>query len=355
VIERVRRRRAAHGRLEPHPLSKLVPPMSPEEFDALVDSVRDNGLIDPIITYEDKILDGRNREEACAVAGVEARFESLPEGQDPVAFVLAKNAHRRNLTAGRKAVMADRLANFSHGGDRKSGRGQDAEMQLDEVARLVAVSKRSIGTVRALKKAEQWELYRLVELGKITLNTAATLMEAADTRHYIPDVRYYPPQEAGPLPDAEIDDDPLRRPTREALVDAMRQEEIDVRVGHLEQIAEDWNSEMRDEERRAASRESRKPRRGRLSHQDKVARKIKKLLSLADKPPLPGEHPFRAALQQSPGLDSVELDALAKEIAQRIGQHQRSIIILKENAELLREFVEGTEEGDDDDPESTVH
>ena len=44
-----------------HELCKLFPVMSGEQFDALIEDIRDNGLQSPIILFEGKILDGRHR------------------------------------------------------------------------------------------------------------------------------------------------------------------------------------------------------------------------------------------------------------------------------------------------------
>ena len=44
--------------------------MKGSQFDDLVVDIRANGLRIPITTFEGKVLDGRNRERACLLAGV---------------------------------------------------------------------------------------------------------------------------------------------------------------------------------------------------------------------------------------------------------------------------------------------
>ena len=52
-------------RLQFHPLANLFPLIEGDEFAALVEDVRANGLLVPIVLHEGMILEGRNRLRAC--------------------------------------------------------------------------------------------------------------------------------------------------------------------------------------------------------------------------------------------------------------------------------------------------
>jgi hypothetical protein len=47
--------------LEPHPLASLFPPMGRYEYEELKADILRNGLRMPIVLFEERILDGRNR------------------------------------------------------------------------------------------------------------------------------------------------------------------------------------------------------------------------------------------------------------------------------------------------------
>ena len=59
-----------------HPFSEIWPLLEGEAFDDLATDIAANGLLVPIMLYQDKILDGRNRDRACVEAGVEPRYET---------------------------------------------------------------------------------------------------------------------------------------------------------------------------------------------------------------------------------------------------------------------------------------
>jgi hypothetical protein len=64
-----------------------------------VESIRNHGLTYPITRDKDGvIIDGQLRLIGCHLAGVEPRFETLPDGVDPGEFILGVNCMRRSYT-----------------------------------------------------------------------------------------------------------------------------------------------------------------------------------------------------------------------------------------------------------------
>ncbi len=109
-----------------HPLSALWGNIPEAEFAEMVEEFRRSPTRQMIILCEDKILDGWHRYKMCQEAGIEPFFNPLPEGQDPVTFVITRNAHRRHLTQMQYCVGIL----LSHGirgwGEHGSKRGADS-------------------------------------------------------------------------------------------------------------------------------------------------------------------------------------------------------------------------------------
>lgn len=159
-----------------HPAADVFPLMSGPEYAALVDDVKRRGLIESIkrvrVGRELLVLDGRNRLRACKDAGVAPRFEDV-DGKDPVAYVISANLHRRHLNGSQRAMVAARIANLGHGGDRSSGRS--AACSQGDAAVLVGTSERSVRSARAVVERAVPEVVRAVERGALAVDAAVEL------------------------------------------------------------------------------------------------------------------------------------------------------------------------------------
>lgn len=157
-----------------HPAAELFPLMAGEHFQELVQDIRANGLIDPIVrTPEEEILDGRNRLLACAQANKPVRFVTYTG--DPWRFVISTNLHRRHLTDTQRAIIAGKLA------DRVPGRPQEkasyeafspAPPTRSEAAGLLQVSRTAVERARRLQHSGTPALNEITEAGQVRLSTA---------------------------------------------------------------------------------------------------------------------------------------------------------------------------------------
>lgn len=90
-----------------HPAADLMPMCDGEEFDRLVADVKENGLQAPVVLFQEKVLDGRNRLKACKEAKVNPTFISLDGDSEfnPVSWVLSTNLSRRHLSKSQVACI----------------------------------------------------------------------------------------------------------------------------------------------------------------------------------------------------------------------------------------------------------
>jgi hypothetical protein len=97
--------------LQFHPAANIFRMLGEEDFESLVEDIRKNGLREPIKLLDGKVIDGRNRYRACLMAGVEVTFKTITT-DDPAAYVMSLNHHRRHDSLGEMALCAARAKEY---------------------------------------------------------------------------------------------------------------------------------------------------------------------------------------------------------------------------------------------------
>lgn len=154
------------GSLQAHPLADVFPLIDGPAFDAMVLSIIRDGQIEPILLWEGRIIDGRNRYRACISAGVVPRCEHL-DGMSPETlgrFVEAKNVTRRHLTEAQRAMAAARLSSLTG-------------MQIIPAALSMSVSRASTVRARAILASGDSNVIRLIDRGALGIKQGHDLIK----------------------------------------------------------------------------------------------------------------------------------------------------------------------------------
>jgi ParB family chromosome partitioning protein len=160
------------------------------ELAELAEDIAANGLLNPIVLFDGKVLDGRNRHAACQRAGVEPQFvEWVSNGLSPIKWVLSQNLVRRHLEAGQRAAVAiearpllaadarrNQLAHLKQGQEspRSCNIAQTEVRPIDsagEVANLCGVSRRYVCAAQKIKDTDE-DVFQEVKAGKLSLPEA---------------------------------------------------------------------------------------------------------------------------------------------------------------------------------------
>ena len=163
-----------------HEYANLFPMMGEKELHELSNDIKTRGLIEPVILYEGKILDGRNRYRACIDAQVKPKIKEFEDktGAGPLMFVLSKNLHRRHLTESQRAMVGAKLATLQHG--QKKADAQICASSQSEAAEQCKVSRRSIQTAREVLDHGTEELIDAVEQGEVSVSAAAEVSQLSE-------------------------------------------------------------------------------------------------------------------------------------------------------------------------------
>ena len=164
-----------------HPYADLWPLLPNSELQMLADDIETHGLREPIWLHPDgRIVDGRNRYRACALAGVEPATRTYEGAEDGLlAFLISLNMARRHMDESQRAMVAAKIANLHRGRPtEKESIEPIGSITRSDAARLMNVGERSV--IRARKVAEEAvpELREAVESGRVSVSAAAGLTQA---------------------------------------------------------------------------------------------------------------------------------------------------------------------------------
>jgi len=164
------------GHLPFHDLANLFPLIEGEAFDDLMADIAANGLQEPIELLDGAILDGRNRYRAALAVGATVHTRQF-RGSDPLAYVMSKNLHRRQLSPSQRALVAARVATMRQGErtDLADPSANLRKVSQGEAARVANVSDRSVTTARDVLAHGAAELVAAVDGGRISVSAAADL------------------------------------------------------------------------------------------------------------------------------------------------------------------------------------
>ncbi len=159
-----------------HPAADVLPWMAECDLQEMADDIAAHGQRDDIDRLRDgRILDGRNRELACRVAGVEPRYitrEDDVSDAEAVALVISR-MRRRNLTPSQRAMAAAELATLKKTDTLKQFTVPSQEGTVSQNAAAGQLGASVASVERAAKvKRDAPELVESVKQGKLDVRTA---------------------------------------------------------------------------------------------------------------------------------------------------------------------------------------
>ena len=146
---------------------------------ALSNDIKTNGLREPIILFEGKILDGRNRYRACTELDIESPTRKWDGKGDPLDYVISKNLHRRHLNESQRGAVASKIATLQR---RDNQHAQICASSQAEAAKKLNVSRRTIQKARVVLDKGVPELQAAVESGQVSVSAASEVAKMPASR-----------------------------------------------------------------------------------------------------------------------------------------------------------------------------
>lgn len=125
------------GEYEIHPAAEIFPLLDGKEYAALVEDIRENGQLEPIVRIDGRVVDGRNRLRACVDLGIAPRTVSRDE-LDPWDFAWSLNVERRHLPEGDRAARRLKWRDAKAASERSATRHREANNARSRTQRQAA-------------------------------------------------------------------------------------------------------------------------------------------------------------------------------------------------------------------------
>lgn len=173
--------------------AKLIPPLTTEERAGLERSILEEGVREPLITWNGWIVDGHNRYEIATAYGLD--FETVEydfdSEDDAKAWMILNQFARRNLSAYNRSELAlelepllakeakKKMASHTNQGYQKSDNPVNT---LDEIASYAGVSRDTISRAKKIKNDGSEELQEQVKSGEVSINAAYKQIREAEKK-----------------------------------------------------------------------------------------------------------------------------------------------------------------------------
>jgi hypothetical protein len=144
--------------------------MSEETLKELAADIKTNGQHEAAtITPDGMLLDGRNREAACALNGIE--LKTVVYDGDPIAFSISKNKHRRHMDKVALAFVGAELSTLAQGLNRHVDFA--SAKSRDNVSKELGIAPNAIDNAKAIVDRGTAEIIDLAKSKRVGLRTAA--------------------------------------------------------------------------------------------------------------------------------------------------------------------------------------
>jgi ParB-like chromosome segregation protein Spo0J len=171
-------------------LESLIPPLSNEEFKQLERNILEEGIREPLITWNGILIDGHNRYKIAQEHDI--NYETLEKEFENIFLVkvwmIYNQFGRRNLSNYWKSVLALEIENvfkekakenlILSGGDKKSGLQISANPIIEkidtrqEIAKIANVSHDTIAKVKKIQAVATPEVKEKLNTGTMSINEA---------------------------------------------------------------------------------------------------------------------------------------------------------------------------------------
>jgi hypothetical protein len=163
---------------------KLIPALSGDEFSQLEANILHDGIREPLVVWNDILIDGHNRYEIATKHGIEYETQSMDfaSRDEAIRWIILNQFGRRNLSAYDRSILALRLKPIiavqakekqaESGGAVPQKSAKPPIETRKELAKVAGVSHDTISKVEKIQQQATPEIKEAVKSGEMSINQA---------------------------------------------------------------------------------------------------------------------------------------------------------------------------------------
>lgn len=161
----------------------LIPPLSEDEYRQLEQNILKDGIRDPLVVWDDILVDGHNRYEIAQKhhLSYECVHKNFADENEAIRWIILNQFGRRNLSAYDRSILALKLKPvIAERAKENQGRRNDLTFSKNleevhtgkELAKVAGVSDETIRKVEKIERDAPAELKQAVKSGEKSINQA---------------------------------------------------------------------------------------------------------------------------------------------------------------------------------------
>ena len=180
-------------RIDPE-FKSIIPSISPEELAQLESNILQEGCRDPLVVWQETLIDGHNRYSICTKHGLPFKTieTEFPDREKAKEWIILNQFGRRNLSAYDRSLLALKLKGLfrekAEEKRRESGGAvpqKSAKPPIDtrqELARVAGVSHDTISRVEVIEQKAPEEVKEKLRRGDLTIHKAYTYIKRQEVK-----------------------------------------------------------------------------------------------------------------------------------------------------------------------------
>lgn len=160
----------------------LIPPLSPDEFRQLEENILKDGCRDPLVYWNDTIIDGHNRFKICTQYGIKYSMNQMEfdSREKAIEWIIMNQFGRRNLQVVDRVKLSLKLEDVirKQAEKRMLAGVKDPEQNSDQgrtnqkLSKIAGVSHDTIAKYKKVQKEGDEETRKKLDQGDISVNKA---------------------------------------------------------------------------------------------------------------------------------------------------------------------------------------